>query len=78
MIDETKIMGLGATPHARGAAFRVWASNAQRWQCYSQEDFEGHPSTSVVAELDGSAVIFNQRTKAILDVINNVLNRPSM
>jgi len=30
MGGKTKIMGIGATPHARGAAFRVWAPNAQR------------------------------------------------
>ncbi len=30
MSDETKIKGRGATPHAGGVAFRVWAPHAQR------------------------------------------------
>ena len=30
MKDETTIKGMGAIPHARGVAFRVWAPNAQR------------------------------------------------
>jgi 1,4-alpha-glucan branching enzyme len=30
MNDETKIKGRGATPHAGGVAFRVWAPHAQR------------------------------------------------
>jgi 1,4-alpha-glucan branching enzyme len=30
MSDEKKNKGLGATPHAGGVAFRVWAPNAQR------------------------------------------------
>lgn len=46
MSDETMIMGLGATPHARGAAFRVWAPNAQRVSIIgSFNDWDGakHP-----------------------------------
>ncbi|HYL74668.1 MAG TPA: hypothetical protein VEU96_10715 [Bryobacteraceae bacterium] len=46
MRDGTKIMGMGATPHARGVAFRVWAPNAQRASVIgSFNDWDGakHP-----------------------------------
>jgi 1,4-alpha-glucan branching enzyme len=53
MSDEKNSKGLGATPHAGGVAFRVWAPNAQRvavigfpsagtWKLRFNSDWQGY------------------------------------